>query len=54
MSRDEKIKALNDMGINILEDCPSDYGFFDSKICLIGENCTDCWIKTLEGHPNER
>lgn len=51
MTKDEKIKAINDMGINIFDDCPSDHGFFESKICLTDDNCADCWIKTLEATP---
>lgn len=49
MTRDEKLQAIKDMGISLDTDCPSDYGFFESKICLVGEDCGDCWIKTLEG-----
>jgi len=48
MTTAEKLQAIKDMEININEDFPSDYGFFELKICLYDDSCGDCWIKTLE------
>lgn len=53
MTRDEKIEAIEDMGINILTECPSFRGI--STICKVTPNnaclstCQQCWIDTLEG-----
>jgi hypothetical protein len=48
MTDEEKLQAIEDMGIDINNDCPSDFNFFESKICLSYYNCLDCWIKALE------
>jgi hypothetical protein len=48
MTDEEKLQAIRDMGIRFNVDCPSDYGFFESKICLIGSSCEYCWIRMLE------
>ena len=51
MTDSDKIKAIEDMGIDLDQDCPSDYGFFESKICFSNDDCIICWIKALEDKP---
>lgn len=44
-SRLDKLKAIDDMGVSWLEQCPKDHGLKD--YCAV-QSCGDCWIKSLE------
>jgi hypothetical protein len=51
MTKEEKLKAIEDMGINWRGSCPDDYGLKEN--CSdddfeIDEYCSVCWIKALE------
>ncbi len=62
MTRDEKIKAIEDMEINIKMQCPDDHYEIEIKKCTREDGirrtikeaktiCQDCWIKALEDKP---
>jgi hypothetical protein len=51
VTKDEKIQAINDMGIDVWnedEGCPGDHGLKD--YCT-GNGCEECWILSLEIKP---
>lgn len=47
MTRDEKIQAIEEMGVSIELDCPEDKGI-NGRFC--GSDCASCWIESLENN----
>jgi hypothetical protein len=57
MTKDEKLQAIEDMGIDLRNDCPREYGLKDSvdecNVYNVKIQCGDCWTDALEGQSNE-
>lgn len=51
MTREQKLKAIADMDVDIDIHCPMYHALQDH---CAGNSCESCWIQALEENPNDK